>query len=59
MATKKVTAARRRQIDEAVEHYQQNRTDFDHLGRAMLMHLTEDDILRKLIHSGKYRSPVG
>lgn len=56
MAKKKKTKTHLNIIDDAVEHYKHHRTDFDHLGRTMLMHLTEDEILRKLIHSGKFRS---
>lgn len=40
----------------AVEAYERARTDFDHLGKTLLLHLAEDESLRHLIHSSKYRT---
>ena len=56
MAKIKISTVRKREIEAAVQHYKSNRSDFDSIGKTLLMHLTEDASLAKLVHSGKYRS---
>ena len=56
MAKNKILKKRMNELEDAVEFYKDNRTDFDNMGQMMLAHLVEDEILRKLIHSGMYRS---
>ena len=56
MATGQLSRAIRAQIRQAVEYYSSVRIDFDHLAKTLHMYLTEDAILRGLIHSSKFRS---
>lgn len=56
MAAKKTRGSRGAVIQEAVAHYESLRTEFDHLGKILLMRLVDDESLKGLIHSGKYRT---
>ena len=55
MSTSRIPTSIQNQITIAVKSYEKQRTECDQLGRVLLMHLIEDEHLRSLIHSGKFR----
>lgn len=51
-----ITESRQRSLRRIVEDYEGLRTIFDQLGRFLVAHLTDDERLKQLIHSGKFRT---
>jgi ppGpp synthetase/RelA/SpoT-type nucleotidyltranferase len=55
MATTSISRAQRQQILDAVKYFESNRDNFEQLVKVLYVQLSENRILRPLIHSVKFR----